>query len=254
MLFRSAVVDALERTHTRLAVAHPARYTPEWRAARKAVVDGRIGKVLELRGRGKEDARGGGEDLWVLGSHILDMMIGVQGRPQWCFADVRLAGRPIERSDVKPGNEGYTVIAGDAVHATYGFSDGVVGAFDSLRGAAGQPSRFALQIFGTEGVLEVTSAQQPIVRVLDDPSWSPGRSGKNWTPLLASAGKADPHAGHLAAIDDLLDSIEQGREPLCGARAARDVVEMIVATFASAVHHKPVALPIVQRSNPLGAS
>jgi predicted dehydrogenase len=249
-----AIVDALERTHTKLVVAHPARYTPEWRAAKQAIDQGRIGRILEMRGRGKEDARGGGEDLWVLGSHILDMMIGLKGRAEWCFAEVRQAGRPIGRSDVKPGNEGYTVIAGDAIHAMYGFPDGVIGTFDSVRGAGGQPSRFALQVFGTKGVLEVTSAQAPIVRVLDDPSWSPGRSGKSWKTLVESNSKAGAHAGHVGGVVDLLECIEQRREPLCGAKAGRDVVEMITATFASQVAGAPVPLPIVHRTNPLGSS
>jgi hypothetical protein len=35
---------------------------------------GQLGDILELRGRGKEDARGGGQDLMVLGTHIMDLM------------------------------------------------------------------------------------------------------------------------------------------------------------------------------------
>ena len=38
------------------------------------VDEGDIGEVLELRGWGKEDHRGGGEDLWVLGSRVMNLM------------------------------------------------------------------------------------------------------------------------------------------------------------------------------------
>ncbi|HAA49897.1 MAG TPA: 3-chlorobenzoate-3,4-dioxygenase, partial [Planctomycetaceae bacterium] len=69
------VVKACEMRHVKLAIAHGNRYSPQVAIARKLIGDGQIGQVLELRARGKEDARrGGGEDLWVLGTHMLDLM------------------------------------------------------------------------------------------------------------------------------------------------------------------------------------
>ena len=62
------------------------------------IEDGRIGKVLEIRARGKEDKRGGGEDLWVLGSHLLDMMADLGGAPKWCEAAVTLGGKAITKA------------------------------------------------------------------------------------------------------------------------------------------------------------
>ena len=47
--------------------------------ARDLIEAGRIGQVLEIRARVKEDQRGGGEDLWVLGSHVLDLMADICG-------------------------------------------------------------------------------------------------------------------------------------------------------------------------------
>ena len=53
--------------------------SPVLETVRKVIADGTIGDLLEIRGRGKEDARGGGEDLWVLGSHALGMMRSIAG-------------------------------------------------------------------------------------------------------------------------------------------------------------------------------
>src|SRR5262245_6541312 len=67
------MTSACEKTHARLAIAHQTRYSPKINVVKELIQSGKIGRVLEYRGRGKEDARGGGEDLWVLGSHIMDL-------------------------------------------------------------------------------------------------------------------------------------------------------------------------------------
>src|SRR5690606_9279903 len=78
------MVDALERSHTKLVCAHTTRHSPKIKVAQELVAAGKIGRILELRGRGKEDQRGGGEDLWVLGSHVMDLMRIFGGDPAWC--------------------------------------------------------------------------------------------------------------------------------------------------------------------------
>jgi len=74
-----AVIKACTQSNTKLALAFVNRHAPAYSAVRDLIEAGRIGKVLELRGRGKEDQRGGGQDLWVLGCHVLDMMADLGG-------------------------------------------------------------------------------------------------------------------------------------------------------------------------------
>jgi predicted dehydrogenase len=57
------VIAACTKSGTKLQVAFVNRHAPTYSAVRELLEDGRIGKLLELRARGKEDARGGGEDL-----------------------------------------------------------------------------------------------------------------------------------------------------------------------------------------------
>ena len=83
-----AVIAACRASGTKLALAMVNRHSPTYAVVRDLVEDGRIGRLLELRGRGKEDARGGGEDLWVLGCHVLDMMADLGGAPRWCQATI----------------------------------------------------------------------------------------------------------------------------------------------------------------------
>lgn len=253
------VVKLCEMTHAKFAIAHQTRYTPTLVTVKKLLAEGKIGTVLELRARGKEDARGGGEDLWVLGSHLMNLMAALAGEPASCFATVSQGGKPVTKSDVQPGKEGLGPLAGDAVNATYAFKNGVMGYFASHRAQGGSPSRYALQIFGSKGVIEFMPGYMEAVNFLADPGWSPGRSKANWQPITTN-GIGQPetskqskglHSGNVAAVLDLLASIETNRQPLCNVYEARSTVEMILAVFESHRLGRPVAMPLENRKHPL---
>ncbi|MBS0205723.1 MAG: Gfo/Idh/MocA family oxidoreductase [Planctomycetes bacterium] len=254
------VIRACEMRHIKLALAHQTHYAPTAILAKKLIADGQIGDMLELRGRGKEDQRGGGEDLWVLGSHVLDLMRFFAGDVLDCYATVTTKGHPISAADIAEGNEGLGLLAGDAVHARYTFAKGILGSFSSVRGQGGNPSRFGLQIFGSRGVIEIGTGYPAPVWILKDPAWSPGRSGATWQ-MVSSNGIGKPetikggglHAGNVAAVLDLLDAIKNDRQPACSMYDGRAVVEMISAVFASQRAGQPVALPLAERGNPLAA-
>lgn len=250
------IVDACERTHAKLALAHPTRYSPKLATVKRLIAEGAIGRVLEYRGRGKEDRRGGGEDLWVLGTHVMDAIRALGGHPLWCFARVSIEGRPAGKRDVAEGNEGIGPLTGDAVSAMYGMPDGSTAHFQSYRGAAGKPSRYGLMIYGSSGIFEILEGTMPSAKYLGDPSWSPGRSQRQWQDV-SSAGIAQPEpitegdTRHRPAVIDLLRAIEEDRQPLSGMYEARGATEMIVAVFESHRQNKAVALPLENRQNPL---
>lgn len=254
------MVAACEKTHTKLAVGHITRYSPLIDTVKQMLAEGKIGRVLEFRARGKEDRRGGGEDTWVLGSHMMNLIRTFGGQPIWCFATVRANGKPIAKADVIEGNEGLGPLAGDAVSATYGMPNDAIATFASIRNASSgksAQSRFALQICGSGGIIELTSNYHPQVSILQDPSWSPLRGKGAWqdVPPPGAAAETDSdlrHAGgNLAVATDLLQAIEDNRQPLCSVYDARAAVEMIVAAFESQRVGGPVTLPLASRVNPL---
>ena len=269
------IVRACEMKHLKLAIAHTNRYSPTRSVLRGLIKRGEIGDVLEYRARGKEDARrGGGEDLWVLGTHMLDLMHsfaqtpgpqtpgvsktpGVSSDVTSCSARVTVKGKPITKADVYSGNEGIGPLAGDGINATYTFRNGQTGYFASHRGAGGSPSRFGIQIFGSKGVLEMISGYNQTAWLLKDPSWSPGRSGKKWVPVsTAGVGKPAPrggslHKGNVDAVNDLIQAIEKDRQPISNVYDARAATEMIVSIFESQRLGKPVEFPLKNRKNPL---
>jgi len=196
----------------------------------------------------------------VLGSHVLNLVYYLGGPPQWCSARVLQQGRPIGPADARPGNEGSGPLAGDEVHAMYGLNQGVVAYFDSVRGAGSQPSRFGLQILGTQGAIELSPGYLGPAFFLPDASWSPGKSGKRWIPISsAGVGKPEPlsdsglQGGNLLAVRDLIDAVETCREPEVNMYEGYMTVEMIAAVFQSQCENRPVKFPLAQRENPLAS-
>ena len=252
------MIAACEKHGVKAAISHQTRYSPKLEVVRELIRSGGIGRILELRARGKEDRRGGGEDLWVLGTHVLNLANHLGGDPEWCFATVFQDGRPIRKEDVVQGNEGIGPLAGDEVHATYRLAGGRIAWFDSVRDARGNPSRFGLRIHGSEGIIEMGTGYLPPVQYLPDSSWSPGRSGKRWIPVSsAGVGKPEPledgglHAGNVLAVQDLIAAVEEGRHPQSSIYEGRTATEMIVAVFESQRVGGPVRFPLSNRRNPL---
>ncbi len=252
------IVRTCEMTHAKLALAHQTRYCPIIATVKRMIDEGKLGTVLEMRARGKEDQRGGSEDLWVLGSHLMNLMPVFAGAPASCFATVTSKGKAITKKDVVEGNEGLGPLAGDAVDARFQFSNGITGYFGSHRAQEGNPSRFGLQIFGSKGVVEYLTGYLPPVYFLPDPAWSPARSGAKWQKVTSvGVGIAEPDKaggipnGNIAAINDLIAAIEENRQPLCSVYEARATIEMIMGIFESQRLGKPVALPLENRQHPL---
>ena len=110
------IVDAFDRAKIKIVVAHNFRVNPIIDHVRQRIAGGLIGDVQELRCRGKEDRRAGGEDLMVLGTHNFDLMRQFAGDPIWATGRVTAKGRPITAADVNRNPpEGLAFIAGDTV-------------------------------------------------------------------------------------------------------------------------------------------
>jgi len=261
-----AVIAACQKANTKLSLALVNRHSPAYAAARDLIEDGRIGRVLELRGRGKEDARGGGEDLWVLGCHVLDMMVDLGGTPQWCEATVTLGGRAITKADAVAGPEGIGLIAGDSLNAVFGLADGPIGFFSSVREAGLKQPNFGLTVVGTKGAIHIRPDQVPHAYLREAPLWRVDKEF-SWRPigpeglsLEVAAGDPDRqaqrvHWAHLATTD-LIDAISADREPETGMYAGRTVVEMTAAIYESALSGTRIEWPLnpllSSGGNPLG--
>src|SRR5262245_8014135 len=115
------VLAAAQSAGVQIAVAHIGRAFSVLPRLRAFVASGGVGRLRRVHGFGKCDQRGGGQDLMVLGSHILDMMSYFAGGPAWAHAHITQDGRDVDAGDIRAGDEGVGLIAGDSIISHYAF-------------------------------------------------------------------------------------------------------------------------------------
>jgi predicted dehydrogenase len=253
------IIAACDQSGTKLALAHRNRYHPVLPVVKQLVADGRIGRLLEYRARGKEDARGGALDLWVLGCHLFNLIHYFGGEAQSVSASVLLNGKPVTAADVSTGAEGVGPLAGNEVHARFELASGVPAFFDSVQNAGVKSSGFGLQLIGTEGVIDLRTDAEPTAHLCTGSPYRPAKEPRGWTPITSGGiGVPEPMPdiktqvmGHGLPARDLIAAIAGKREPLCSARDARHTLEMVLGVLAShRANGGRVTLPLKTREHP----
>ncbi len=255
------IQKACQQSGTKIAVAHRNRHHPALSVVCRLIQEGIIGKVVALRGRGKEDHRGGGEDLWVLGTHVFDLVDGIAGDPESCSAEMRIGGKLVEKSDIKPGNEGLGPLAGDEVHARWKMKNGWITTFDSIRGHGIKSANFGLQILGNQGVIDLRCDREPFAHIREGCPWLPDRKTEPWVPISSQGiGKSETIPisqtvqNHKSALINLIESVEKNRSLLCGLEEGISTVRFVQSVFASHVENgKIVRFPLKFRKHSLSA-
>jgi len=260
------MLAAADAKRLKIAIAHQNRVSPYHVHARKLLMDGAIGRLRHLRGFGKMDPRGGGQDTMVLGTHILDLMrFMTDADPQWCQARVTEDGREATAADVREGAGELGLITGNGIWAAYGFPDGVVATYESYAGTSfaedeGSPA-FGLDLCGSEGILSLRSRSLhryprpyagPMVDASGDASWeSIEVAPLPIPPGTPGGGGGGQLAGNHQIVLDLLAAVAEDRKPLSGGHDARWSLEMIHAVYEAHRTGGRVGLPLSDRTHPL---
>jgi predicted dehydrogenase len=256
-----AMIESCDKAGVTMGVAHQGRMHAAVHYGKKLLEEGAIGTILSARMRGKEDTRGGGEDLMVLGTHMFDTLrFMLDTDPEWVFADVSTAdGRPITKADAVEGPEEMGLIAGDHIHALYGLKNGVTATFESRRNQSDSGGRFGFQILGSKGIMSVYNGSQQ-VRIYEAPFWRPDYDApvRDVTTEAIEALPPDKRptidlqmAANVAIVRDVLKAREEGREPINSGLDGRWAIEMIHGVYASHLSGKRVTLPLANRAHPL---
>jgi predicted dehydrogenase len=255
------LLAACDARGAKVQVAHQNRARPAPAFVREQVQQGKIGRLRLVRTFGKSDHRSGGEDMLVLGSHLMDLMRFFAGDARWVHARVAVDGRDATLSDVAPSKtETLGPLLGDDIVASFGFDHGVTGTFESTCAAdGGGNDYYHVELCGTAGILAFWSDPATPVLFLPRPFPVPGRDGE-WqrldVPEMPPGEGAPPSAGAFFATNqaltrDLLAAIEQNRPPINDGHNARAALELILAVYASHLAGARVTLPLADRSHPL---
>lgn len=276
LLEADRIVEIAEEAGIRICMAHPSRYALAFRKMKQMLDAGEIGCPLTVYGRGKCDHRGGGEDLIVLGTHILDLQTFFFGAPEYVYADITQGGRPIVRTDRAETVEPIGPAAGDSILAHFRFPGDVRGIFESRRGLYDRPSgktQMGITVLGSEGVLSLRfdDYQTRTLRI----SRGPGalEYGRDFEDVPLTEERAIPGAEPLDyslcgqrdipsatffleanrfAARDLICAIAEDRRPVSSVYNARLTQEMIQGIYAAHLAGARVPFPLEDREHPLG--
>lgn len=263
-----------EKNHCKVQIAHLARFAPSFREMKKLIEAGEIGRVLCCYMRSKEDPRGGGEDMMVLGTHIFDAACWIFGLPESVYADVRKDGEKITENDRVKTTENIGKCAGNEIFAHFRFPGGINGIFESrkvLTEDAADP-RMGITIAGTKGNLTIRYTGDRSLRicrnfpvpvedsnfyekvVLPDPEEIPGAEKidpESWQMDFTKYHNRYFAENNRRAAWDLLQAIKNDVPCTAGIHSALHSLEMIQGVYASAVKNVPLMLPLSDRTHPL---
>lgn len=264
-----AIVALGKKHQVKIAVAHLARYALVFRTMKQMIQRGDIGTPLTFYGRGKEDERGGGEDMMVLGTHILDIGAFLFDKPTSVFADVMTDGHPILQHELCKTSEAIGACAGDSILAFLKFSNGVNGIFESRKGLFSGTVRMGVTVVGTKGTLSMRYDTERTLRISrsvlppEDETHFEAIELHEDRVLPAGAAPFDyEHYGPAPAryfadnnrfvALDLMQAITEGRQAISSVADGVNVLEMIYGIYESSLTRTAVALPLKNRKHPLG--
>lgn len=246
-----------DRAGLKIAVAHQMRLAPGIVHLKKAVGDGLLGELLEIRAWGKQDdARAGGEDMIVLGSHIFDLMRLFAGDAAFCTARVLRQGRELTRADARMVKEQVGLVGGDEVSAQFAFAGGVNGTFTSRKRLRQQVGHWGLELIGSKMSARILCDMDPAIHTLKPGAWEATGRTDQWQrfdgdPTSVTAAGRGFGPANRRLVDDWLDAIAKKREPVCSGQHAMKSLEMIMAVYHAALSGARVAFPLKDRTHPL---
>lgn len=249
------MLATIEAARVKVQIGHTARSHPVTLQVRAMVRAGEIGELLEIRSRGKEDQRAGGEDLIVLGTHCFDLVRLFAGDPQWVFAHVTDGLRDVTPSDGLRPSEPVGLVAGDQVAAMFALGGETHAYFGSKANDVTNSSRFGVTFYGSHGAIFVALTQVPQrpAMILRSTNWAGEGPSAKWEvlPPPPQPKLETRFDANSLMVQDLLDAIEKDREPICGARDGRWTIEMVTGIYQSQTSGARVPFPLRDRHNPL---
>jgi predicted dehydrogenase len=231
-----AVVNAVEVAGRKLGVVFQYRFRPGTVALRKLLREGALGDLLNIScavrwwrsaayyaqpGRGMR-ARDGGGVLLTQSIHTLDVLLDLAGPVQRVCALCRTSAlRSIDTEDI--------------ACAAVEYRSGAVGVVDATTVAyPGYPER--IDIAGSKGSAVLEAERLTVHRFGQDLLLVDGST--------AGGGGADPmafsHEPHRRLIEDFLDAVRTGREPMASGRSALPVHALIDAMLESSASGRSV--------------
>jgi predicted dehydrogenase len=239
------MIDTAEKNNKILAVDFQNRFNAPVVKLRKAIDEGRFGKILhgmvqirwtrdeayykEAPWRGTWEQDGG--TLMNQCTHGIDLL-------QWIMGEDAVRVQAVTRRFMRP------IDAEDFGAALVEFKSGAVGIIEGTADVYPKNLNETLSVFGTQGTVVIGGLA---VNKIETWRFSDAEKKGDTEEVVLNPDEKDPPTvygfGHSAHIADVLDAIEQNRQPLNSGKNAKKALDIILAIYKSQKTGKPVELP-----------
>lgn len=256
-----AMLAACAKAKVKCALAHQLRAMPPVRKAFADIRAGKFGQPLRLFAQPSDDARGGGEELIVHGSHFFDLMISLVGAPRWVSAHFGVGDRDATLADKREGREPIGPIVGDSAALMIGFDNGVRGFWNTTANLNRHGTIYGLTIQCEQATICMRTRGE--VFIYPGPVIEPENDQRAWERVWVDNWHFTPDhrpaplndyilRGNHTLVRDLVAAIEQDTEPPAGLHDAVLVTEIIQGAYASHfAGGKRLSIPLADRDHPL---
>ncbi len=212
-----ALYQACQDRGVVITFCHQRRFEGSFVKAKQLLDAGEIGDLYRLEG--------GCDNMFDWGTHWFDMF--------FFFNNEEPAEWVIAQLDVAKRREVFAVPVDTGGVSWIRFRNGVEGL---LATGSAMMSGARIRLLGSEGAIEIMGSDDAPVRIRR-------RGGSAWEPVTLDAGVPAAQAT-TASVQDLVEALEAGREPMLSGRKALQATELIFATYESSRRRGLVKLPL----------
>jgi UDP-N-acetyl-2-amino-2-deoxyglucuronate dehydrogenase len=238
------IIAAARENGVKLAGIFPNRFRQGILQAHQAIAQGRLGRLTladaSVKWFRSQDYYQGWHGTWALdgGGALINQSIHTIDLLQW------LAG-PVKTVYGHIATLGHEMEAEDTASAVLTFENGAQGVIQGATSCwPGDPAR--CEINGTQGTIILEEGRITTWKLADGTPEEEAaltsletQDGRSFSDPLALS-----HLPHQRQIEDLLDAIDQDREPRVNGEAALKAVEIIRAIYLSAQRGESIRFPL----------
>ena len=163
-------------------------------------------------------------DLMVLGTHVLDSMrFFAESEVAWAHGHVTQDGAEVTLQDVRQGDLGVGLLAGNGVAAYYVFKNGHHSALQTYPGERSGSRVFGLEIYGTKGIISLRNSPGGEMYLYPHGLWIPGEADGKWQRILIEEWEKRPdgqvrsdqermHLSNHMIVKELIQAIEENSD------------------------------------------
>lgn len=238
-----AIVAAAEQNHVKVCACHQNRFNPAVQATRKALEEGRFGRISHgsihvrwNRNKGYYD-QAAWRGTWAQdGGCMMNQCIHGVDLLRW------LLGNNVDEVYAQTAQQFHDYLeCEDVGMAVVKFRSGALATIEGTTNVYPKNLEETLYLFGENGTVKIGGTSTNNIDVWQ---FADHRTEDDKLQGLQEATSNVYGNGHTALYRDVMDAITEDRAPYIDAQAGRNALEMILAMYQSAATGMPVKLPL----------